>query len=357
MFANEYDSQAAKAFRANFPHIPLIQDDIANVTIAKLKKENIDVSDVDLVIGGPPCQSYSTVGKRQYDKRAKMYEEYIRLLGILQPKMFIFENVTVLLSMKNADGKPVLDDIRNMFADIVGDGQLGYHINQEVLNAKDFGVPQSRDRLFIVGIRKDLDNDCWAFPLKSHGERKGLSPYLTVADALSDLPELAEGQSLSEYALESQNDYQSLMRFGSESLDEYCIGVYGEKIRTVIANVIQGEGREFINNLVRTGALDEKYYLTSGYHNTYGRLWWDRPSTTITNSFATPSALRCIHPLQNRALSTREGARLQSFPDWIKFFGSKYEKNSQVGNAVPPLLAIELNKSVKRCFKRWERQK
>lgn len=144
------------------------------------------------------------------------------------------------------------------------------------------------------------------------------------------------------------------MRSGSVNLTDHCLGTYGDKIRTVIENVIQGEGKRYFNNLVDEGVIAKKYYLTSGYNNTYGRLWWDRPSTTVTNSFGTPSALRCIHPLQNRALSTREGARLQSFPDWFSFFGNKYEKNSQVGNAVPPLLAIELAKEVKRCFRRWE---
>jgi DNA (cytosine-5)-methyltransferase 1 len=354
LFANEYDPQAALAFKTNFPKIPLIQDDIANVTVKRLNADNINFDDVDLVIGGPPCQSYSTVGKRQYDKRAEMYREYIRLLSFLRPKMFIFENVTGLLSMKNKSNRPVLEDIKNMFTNIAHDNKLGYTVIQKILNAKDFGVPQSRDRLFIVGIRQDLDCQYWRFPSKKFGTDDGMLPYLTVENAISDLPELEEGQSVNEYMLESQNDYQSLMRFNSNELIDHCIGNYGDKIKTVIAHVVQGEGREYINNLVATGALDKRYYLTSGYHNTYGRLWWDRPSTTITNSFATPSALRCIHPLQNRALSTREGARLQSFPDWIKFFGNKYEKNSQVGNAVPPLLAIELAKNVKCCFRKWE---
>lgn len=354
LFANEYANQTAQAFHNNFPDIPLINDDIANITIESITDMNVDLENIDLVIGGPPCQSYSTVGKRQYDKRAKMYREYIRLLGILKPKMFIFENVTGLLSMKNDNDKPVLDDIKNMFADINGDGQLSYAIKQKVLNAKNYGVPQSRDRVFIVGIRQDLDIDCWEFPKEKYGDGRGKLPYLTVEDAISDLPYLNEGETVKEYTLPPQNAYQALMRGNCVDLTDHFIGTYGDKIRTVIRNVVQGEGKKYFNNLVDEGLLDRKYYLTSGYNNTYGRLWWDRPSTTITNSFGTPSALRCIHPLQDRALSTREGARLQSFPDWFCFCGNKYEKNSQVGNAVPPLLAIELAKQVQRCFKRWE---
>lgn len=354
LFANEYANQTAQAFHNNFPDIPLINDDITNITIESITDMNVDLENIDLVIGGPPCQSYSTVGKRQYDKRAKMYREYIRLLGILKPKMFIFENVTGLLSMKNDNDKPVLDDIKNMFADINGDGQLSYAIKQKVLNAKNYGVPQSRDRVFIVGIRQDLDIDCWEFPKEKYGDGRGKLPYLTVEDAISDLPYLNEGETVNEYTLPPQNAYQALMRGNCVDLTDHFIGTYGDKIRTVIRNVVQGEGKKYFNNLVDEGLLDRKYYLTSGYNNTYGRLWWDRPSTTITNSFGTPSALRCIHPLQDRALSTREGARLQSFPDWFCFCGNKYEKNSQVGNAVPPLLAIELAKQVQRCFKRWE---
>lgn len=354
LFANEYANQTAQAFHNNFPDIPLINDDITNITMESIANMNVDLENIDLVIGGPPCQSYSTVGKRQYDKRAKMYREYIRLIGILKPKMFIFENVTGLLSMKNDNDEPVLDDIKNMFTDIYGDGQLSYAIKQKVLNAKNYGVPQSRDRVFIVGIRQDLDVNCWEFPKEKYGDGRGKLPYLTVEDAISDLPYLNEGEAVNEYTLPPQNAYQALMRGNCVDLTDHFIGTYGDKIRTVIANVVQGEGKRYFNNLVDKGLLDRKYYLTSGYNNTYGRLWWNRPSTTITNSFGTPSALRCIHPLQDRALSTREGARLQSFPDWFCFCGNKYEKNSQVGNAVPPLLAIELAKQVKKCFKRWE---
>lgn len=141
-------------------------------------------------------------------------------------------------------------------------------------------------------------------------------------------------------------DYQILMRGTQDILRDHFCGIYGEKIAAVIQAVPQGEGRPYINELVENGELDRRFYLTSGYKNTYGRLWWDRPSTTITNSLGTPSALRCIHPLQNRALSTREGARLQSFPDCFSFYGNKYERNSQVGNAVPPLLALQIAKVV-----------
>lgn len=343
MFANEYNHQAARAFSCNFPNIPLMECDVAEISTKTLASKNIFINNpVDLIIGGPPCQSYSTVGKRQYDQRAKMYKEYTRMLTLFRPTMFIFENVTGLLSMKNDNGQPVFQDITALFENI--DNVLGYRLYPKVLNAKDFGVPQSRERVFIVGIRNDVDYK-WSYPSPICGDK---NPYLTIKDAISDLPVLTCGQTINFYDNEPSTDYQILMRGNQTQLYDHFCGVYGEKIAAVIKAVPQGEGRPYINNLIENGELDRKYYLTSGYRNTYGRLWWDRPSTTITNSLGTPSALRCIHPLQNRALSTREGARLQSFPDWFRFFGNKYERNSQVGNAVPPLLAIALAKEVEK---------
>lgn len=106
-------------------------------------------------------------------------------------------------------------------------------------------------------------------------------------------------------------------------------------------NVIQGEGKDYINSLVDQGILEEQYRLTSGYKNTYGRLYANQPCTTITNNMSTPSGLRCIHYEQNRALTPREGARIQSFPDWFQFTGNKREIKTQIGNAVPPLLAMK----------------
>lgn len=344
IFANEYNHQAALAFAHNFPRIPLMECDIANITLQTLEQNDIVINEpVDLIIGGPPCQSYSTVGRRQYDQRARMYQEYTRMLRMFRPTMFIFENVTGLLSMKNDDGQPVIQEITALFENI--DNNLGYRLFTQVLNAKNYGVPQSRDRVFIVGIRNDV-NYQWEFPNATHGNTT--HPYLTVEDAISDLPALNYGQAAEEYNEEPNTEYQRLMRGNQNILHDHFCGTYGEKITAVIQAVPQGEGRPYINNLVENGELDRRFYLTSGYKNTYGRLWWDRPCTTITNSLGTPSALRCIHPLQDRALSTREGARLQSFPDWFRFFGNKYERNSQVGNAVPPLLAIALAKQVER---------
>ncbi|MBP5452604.1 MAG: DNA cytosine methyltransferase [Treponema sp.] len=340
LFANEYNHQAARAFSANFPNIQLIEGDIAEITFDTLRARNINTElPVDLIIGGPPCQSFSTVGKRQYDQRAKMYKEYMRMLSLFRPAMFIFENVTGMLSMKNDRGEPVINDIENCFNHI--NDNLGYHLEIETLNAKDFGVPQSRERVFIVGIRNDIKYE-WTFPKPTYGRNRNLKKYLHISDAISDLPCVKCGQKKTNYKTGPKTDYEALMRGNSTELHDHECGMYGEKILAVIKAVKPGKGRPYINELVDKGELPKEYYLTSGYNNTYGRLCWEKPCTTITNSLGTPSALRCIHPNQQRALTTREGARLQSFPDSMQFFGNKHEKNSQVGNAVPPLLAMAL---------------
>ncbi|WP_196779740.1 DNA cytosine methyltransferase [Campylobacter concisus] len=344
LFANEYNKHAAAAFKLNFPNINLLECDIKEINKKKIKDNGIDISCVDLVIGGPPCQSYSTVGKRQYDNRAIMYKEYCRLLSILKPKMFIFENVKGLLTMKNNVGIPVIEDIYKMFNNIKNTN--GYMIYKKILNAVSFGVPQNRERVFIVGVRKDVDLT-WKFPDEILTD---CNAFLSVENALSDLPPLGSNEEKNEYLTAPKNIYQELMRNNNDVLTCHKSGSYGKKIQGVINAVIEGEGREYINSLVDDKKLPSEYRLTSGYKNTYGRLWWNKPSTTITNNLGTPSSLRCIHPKENRALTTREGARLQSFPDFFKFYGGKTQQNSQVGNAVPPLLAISLANQVTKSF-------
>ena len=141
------------------------------------------------------------------------------------------------------------------------------------------------------------------------------------------------------------------MRKNCNTITHHYCGEYGEKIRMVIKNVKQGQGKNDFNKLVEQGFIDEKYRLTSVYANTYGRRVDNHPCTTITNNMTTPSGLRCIHYEQNRALTPREGARIQSFPDWFQFVGDKANVTAQIGNAVPPLLAIALAKQIDSALK------
>ncbi|HEM3557655.1 DNA cytosine methyltransferase [Streptococcus suis] len=346
IFANELNFEASQSFKANFPNIKMFNDDIQTIDEEFLNDKQVDIHDVDLIIGGPPCQSFSTVGKRQYDERAKMYKEYRRLLSIIRPKMFIFENVYGLLTMKDDQNRPVIENVIESFENFRDfEDNLGYDIHTELLNAKDYGVPQSRERVFLVGIRNDLlIKEGWEFPPPK------VSKPLSVSDAISDLPKLNNGEEKSFYDSKPNTKYQYLMRDGERRLTNHKNGTYGLRMLELMKLVKQGEGKNQINKLVDEGKASKELYLTSGYRNSYGRLWWDKPSSTITNNLSTPSSLRCIHPKQNRALTSREGARLQSFPDSFQFYGSKTQVNIQIGNAVPPLLSIALADSVKRFF-------
>lgn len=346
-FANEFDKNAAEAFRRNYPHVPMVEGDIADLDVDYLVDLGLDINDIDLVIGGPPCQSFSTVGKRQYDNRAKMYREYRRVLSFLQPKMFVFENVLGLLTMKNDDKTSVLDDVQESFQDFSDfNDAKGYNLHIQVLNAKDFGVPQNRERVFIIGVRNDLQLDVeWQFPNMVTNEHP-----LTLRQAISDLPDLGNNEVKTIYQGGPLTEYQYLMRGDSIELKNHSSRKHGARIIRIMEALEEGQDKNDINRMVEEGRLSKDLYLTSGYHNTYGRLWWDRPSTTVTNNLSTPSSLRCIHPTQNRALTAREGARIQSFPDDYHFVGGLQAVNMQIGNAVPPILSIHLANRIKEFF-------
>ena len=359
VFSNEFAPQAVTAFKKNYgDDIPVIAGDICKIT-EEMIDEYIKGEEVDVIIGGPPCQSFSTVGQRKYDDRAKLSHQYLRLLETIKPKMFLFENVKGILSMREIFYKtdengetiyqevkrhrgsheytkmePVVDHHGDLVMKKLADefDRIGYRIKPMTMKATDFGVPQIRERVFIIGIRKDQNID-WEFP-------QGDGCKYSIHDAISDLPPVGEGERVTEYVAAPSNPYQRLMRAGSETITEHFCGIYGDKIRTVIKNVAEGESKDDFNKKVDEGKIDRKYYLTSGYGNTYGRLERNKPSTTITNNLATPSALRCIHYEQNRALTPREGARVQSFPDWYQFEGNRTDVARQIGNAVPPMMAI-----------------
>ena len=359
VFSNEFAPQAVNAFKKNYgDDIPVISGDICDITNEKIV-EYTKGEEVDIIIGGPPCQSFSTVGQRRYDDRAKLSNQYLRILETVKPKMFLFENVKGILSMReifyktDENGNTVYEEVKkhrgdheyvrkepviDHYGDLVMNklaeefDRIGYTIQHRTMLATNFGVPQNRERVFIIGIRKDLEVE-WEFP-------SGTGPLYSIEDAISDFPPVAEGEEKNEYTIEPQNDYQRLMRGSCERITEHYCGIYGDKIRTVIQNVAEGEGKNDFNKKVEAGLIDKKYYLTSGYGNTYGRLERNKPSTTITNNLATPSALRCIHYEQHRALTPREGARIQSFPDWYQFEGNRTDVSRQVGNAVPPLMGM-----------------
>lgn len=327
LLANEYEKDIATAYSMNHPTVKMIQGDIRDITEEQLKDVLGDIQ-IDLIVGGPPCQSYSTLGKRQMDDRAHLFEEYCRILSIVKPQAFVFENVSGLTSMQ---GGRLIEVIKERFR------ELGYDVKSELLNAVDYGVPQYRDRVILVGVKGD---NHFEYPLATHGE--GLKPHVTVEDALSDLPILKSGEERNEYASAPKNEYQQYLRASGCVLTENAAPKNGEHLIRIMEALPDGGSKD---------DLPEEIRPKSGYGNTYAKMWWKRPAPTVTRNFATPSSSRCVHPRDSRAMTTREGARLQSFPDDYKFYGSRSMKNLEIGNAVPPLLSIAIADEIVKILK------
>ncbi len=333
--ANEILLDMAKAYELNHPSVKMYCKDIKDFGIEDLNNDfNIKKGDIDLIIGGPPCQAYSTVGKRLIDDpRGKLLQEYYRVLKEVDPKVFLFENVKGLLSMQKGE---LLETIISLFE------SLGYKVQYKVLNSAEYGVPQIRERVIIIGTKLERE---FEYPSPTHskdGNLFGLKPYLTLAEAISDLPFIKTGEESFEYASEPKNEFQKIMRKNApKKLMDHNAPKNNENLVKIMELLPDGGTPK---------DLPEELRPKSGFGNTYCRLWWNRPSTTITRNLSTPSSSRCIHPKAPRPLTTREGARIQCFPDNYMFYGSRSSRNLQIGNAVPIFLSIALKDSIKKHF-------
>ena len=338
--ANEVLHPMAKAYALNHPMVKMYEGDIADFGAAAIGKDlGIRRSDIDVIIGGPPCQAYSTIGKRLLDDpRGMLFREYVRVLKEFKPRLFIFENVKGLLSMA---GGELIGAVVSLFESI------GYTVTCKVLNAADFGVPQRRERVIIVGT---ADGKEFAYPSPTHydptrnaAHDTAQKPYLTLSDAIGDLPLIRSGESSYDYACEPHNDYQRAMRANApKKLMDHIASKSSSRLVRLMESLPDG-GRP--HDLPE---IPDWFTSLRSFPNTYSRLWWRKPSTTITRNFSAASGSRCIHPLTPRPLTTREGARLQSFPDDFRFYGSRSDKNLQIGNAVPPFLSAALAEAVAR---------
>lgn len=336
--ANEILAPMAEAYRQNHPEVRMYEGDIKDFGRRSIRRDlGILVGEVDLVVGGPPCQAYSTVGKRLLDDpRGQLFQEYFRVLKELKPRAFIFENVKGLISMSGGD---LLPTIVEKFE------SLGYEVKWDLLNAADYGVPQTRERVIIAG---SIEGD-FVFPKQTHGDPetpdfngRSLLPWLTLGDAIGDLPFIGSGEESFEYSTLPQNDFQKIMRIGAPS-----------KIRDHNAPIHNRELLKMIHALPEGGSpldIPKSLRPKSGFPNTYSRLWWGRPSTTVTRNLGTPSSSRCIHPYADRGLTTREGARIQCFPDSYVFHGTRTDKNLQIGNAVPTFLSKALSTQMQKLL-------
>jgi len=361
VFANEFDKNIAESFKYNFPKTPLIVDDIRNLNFTKIKAEfNIQDGDIDVIAGGPPCQGFSMANRKRIenDERNLLFLEFVRAVEVFQPKCFLIENVMGMksesISIGNRD-RNIVDSMTSFFKD------LGYQIAFKSFKAEEQGVPQIRRRVIIIGTRlKDkisplsqniIGNVKKKYLSKSelfinsnqiHLFDEDICTYLnptTVWDAISDLPLLNDGEGMPkmEYKTPPQNEYQKLMREKSTFVENHITTPHSKAVLERIGHIKQGEN---------FNQLPDELKTKSCHSGAYGRLVANSLSPTITTRFDTPSTGRVIHPFENRTLTVREAARLQSFPDNYTFIGTRTSQGKQVGNAVPPLVA----KSIAEMF-------
>lgn len=339
ILGNDNQDYMIDTFKHNFPNAISILGDITKINIKdELFKNGITQDEIFGVVGGPPCQGFSSVGNRMIDDpRNRLFKEFVKTVDQLQPNFFLMENVKGMQTMKNGFGELVINEIMDDFKNI------GYNVASKLLPAINYGVPQKRERFIFLGYRKDL-NKIPEFPTETHNEINTLNNNkyisLTVKDAISDLPILNPGESYEnkDYSNIPNTEYQKMLRGKNKIIFNHKAPSHSEYMVERIKRVPQGGNHKDLPN---------EYKLKKGYSNIYGRLSWDKPADTITANCGCVSAPgRFIHPRDNRAITVREAARLQSFPDSFKFFGNLNFQYKQVGNAVPPLLAKNIAQKI-----------
>jgi len=298
----------------------------------------------DVVIGGPPCQSFSLAGNRKTDDlRGKLVWKYLEIIKTVKPKAFLFENVIGLLSAKNCDGDKIFPMIKSAFED------LGYTVSAEVVDASNFGVPQRRKRVIIVGTKGKTP---FVFPSPTHGELStDKTPFVSVLDALNDLPNAAvDINAFVEYTKPASTEYQRMMRAESRGVTEHFIPTMSELDKYIISHVRPGGNYMDVPPDVPSERI-RRLQKSGGHTTCYGRMREDAPSYTINTYFNRPNVGCNIHYSENRLITVREALRLQSFPDsFVLVSSNKQGRNLIVGNAVPPKLATVLANELKHLF-------
>ncbi len=278
--------------------------------------------EINMIIGGPPCQGFSNKGKNLglKDPRNFLFLEYIEVVKAIKPEVFIIENVKNLISC--AKGY-FLEEIKERL------NALGYQLSYQILNAKDYGVPQNRERAFIVGASRFSFDFNLLEPSQS----------VNIQDAISDLAYLCsnEGAFESDYLNPIQSSYQALMRKDSPKLYNHQATNHSQAALEKLKLINKEQGKE---------CLPKNLHGKQQFKSTWGRLSWNKISPTIDTRFDTPSNGTNSHPELHRSITPREAARIQSFSDDYIFYGNKTSVCKQIGNAVPPLLALALGKAI-----------
>ncbi|MGM7702243.1 DNA cytosine methyltransferase [Pseudalkalibacillus sp. Hm43] len=321
VIANEIDKEISKAYKENHPKTKMLNIDITKLDIPSVFSEY--KGKIDVIIGGPPCQGFSQKGARKVldDERNYLFEYFYRVVEYLKPRYFLMENVPNLLTANKGSFKT---DIYNVFE------KIGYNLDSGILNAYDYGVPQMRRRAFIIG---KIDGSI-SLPL-------GFFEKVSSWEAISDLAYLNSGEGMieQEYLNPPKTNYQVMLRKNSRKLYNHVATNHSDIAIERMKLVPPERGRE---------SLPVEHLTKSIYSGTWSRIIKSDPSVTITTRFDTPSSGRFTHPYLNRAITVREAARIQSFPDDFIFYGTKTSQMKQVGNAVPPLLANRIAESIKQ---------
>lgn len=350
IFASDIDENCEKTFTRNFPDVPFLCKDITQITKEEVDNLTGDATP-DIIIGGPPCQGFSLANKRRNkvadDPRNRLFYGFVKFINWYSPKLFVMENVKGLLSMKNGE---VLNTILNELRNAGSFG--GYDVAYKVLLASDYGVPQNRERVIIIGTRKDLE------VAPSHPEPLHLTHKVTVDEAISDLPQIeaCQGEEVMAYPVAPQNEYQTLMRRNMEYVTNHIAMHHTKRLIERFKAIMPGQSLVDVwetHGSVKRGAPGEKSDVKFGQNNQ--RLLGNLPAPTIAASFQS----NFIHPHLNRNFTAREGARLQSFPDDFIFEGMRtkmsWEKGlsqyQQIGNAVPVLMAKAIGECVINILK------
>lgn len=295
--------------------------------------------DLDVLVGGPPCQGFSVYNHQRglHDERSSLYLEYLRLVSGLRPNWVVLENVT---GMTSAGGGAAVGAI------IHGLEELGYRVERKILRAEEYGVPQERRRIVFIGNKLGLPV---VFPEATHGP--GLRPFVNVGCSIGDLPCLRNGEDrgVLEHERKPESEFQEAMRSGSNGISNHSAARLSKINLDRLIHIPQGGSwRDIPIDLLPAGMKKAK---RSDHTKRYGRLSWDGLASTILTK-CDPHWGAYFHPTQDRTITVREAARLQSFPDWFEFLGTRTDQYVQVGNAVPPLLGKALANAIQSASTR-----
>lgn len=317
--------EAKETFEKNLGHACL-QSDLTQTTVEEIEDFfGLDRSEIDVIAGGPPCQGFSTIGKRELaDPRNLLWSHYRDLVAQIRPAYVVIENVE---GMAVADSGGVRAAVEAAFR------AVGYGMKSKVLLSADYGVPQLRKRLVYLGWLEGLVEPDFPKPLGT--------PPVTVADAIFDLPPLGSGEKATEYADAPSTDYQRARRGDATVLHNHQASNHPPHLVEIMSHVPDGGNRK---------SIPDHLQPKSGFHNSYARLASDKPAVAVTSTMCKPSSARSTHPKQHRGLTVREGLRLQSFDDDFVVYGTRTKQYLQVGNAVPPLLGEAVGGSVMAAY-------